>query len=80
MSAFDTCEGCGAFTAAGTQFEKRGLAKRSFYCGDCVSIVDAYLEARDKLHTNVAKAWEEGLTELREDFGGQLSRGSLPDG
>lgn len=71
MSTRTICDGCG--TPGDTQ--ERGLIKKLDYCADCAKKVDAFLAARDALHTDLVTRWEKSLAKLRKQYADMV----LPD-
>lgn len=64
MTTRTICDGCG--TPAKTA--ERGLIKKLDYCEECVKKVDLFLAARDALHTDMVKTWEQGMSKIRKEF------------
>ena len=70
--------GCGNFEEDVSKLHSRGMVTPKLYCSACVHRADEYIEERDKIHTRLAKEWEDGLMYLASDFSGVLK--VLPDG
>ena len=66
MSTQTICDSCGT----PCETVERGLIKKLDYCGDCAQAVDAYLDARDELHTASVARWDEEMADLRKQFDG----------
>jgi hypothetical protein len=64
MSTSTICDGCG--TPGKTA--ERGLIKKLDYCEACAAKVDLFLAARDALHTDTVKMWEQGMNKIRKEF------------
>lgn len=71
--------GCGANTENPEEFGIRGIAIKRQYCPDCLPVIDAYLKARNDLHTEAAKLFTNGMTTMRTAFQEQFPNGKLPD-
>ena len=70
--------GCGIYKESSADLNERGLINERLYCDRCVIHVDAYLKARDDLHTKIAMEWSDGMVELAGRFSSLIKR--LPDG
>ncbi len=70
------CDGCGL---AIEKPNVRGMVRQSHYCDDCVPAVDAFLKARDDLHTEIANSFRIRLAALKTEFNRSLPDGKLPD-
>ena len=77
MGYSKVCDGCGLVSDA---VVVRGLIRPRDYCGECAKIVDDYILARDKLHTQIATDWNNGLEAIKTHYEQNFPRMSLPDG
>lgn len=57
------CDGCGSVAEA---LEPKGKGLAFEYCAACAPKVDAFLQAMDLLHTNLARDFEAGRRQLIE--------------
>ena len=71
-----SCDGCGQ---DGTDFKARGLLNIKHYCSKCIDSVDAYLQARDDLHTQIAEAFSQGVVAMKNAWHKEYPKGKLPD-
>jgi hypothetical protein len=74
MAIQNTCDGCGQPVETPN---KIGIVLVRDYCDACKAVVEAYMQARDDLHTALASEWDTGATALREEYGAKLE--ALPD-
>ena len=65
-----TCDGCSE--CEGGEMAERGFVTKAHYCPRAQAIHDAYLQARDDLHDEVARHWTEGLAALDAEYGTKL--------
>ena len=80
MSIRLVCDGgCGETTDDHSSFEERGFAEKRHYCKKCVKDVDIVLKGRDKLHTDLAKMWREGMQAIEGGYHLENENGLLPD-
>jgi hypothetical protein len=80
MPAQFTCDGgCGATTTSEREFTRKGVVKPAWYCPACTETVEAFYQARDALHDEVRKAWDDGLVKLETDWLKEREHGRLPD-
>ena len=56
-----------------------GMAELRHYCDTCRIPAEAFLRARDELHTDIQRQWTGGLAALREKYGADMNGGSLPE-
>jgi len=70
------CDGC---DTAVDKPHTRGIVKPAHYCDNCVLDIDAYLKARDALHTECAKHFKEKAQTLKDDYRQFHPDGKLPD-
>lgn len=71
-----------ACDACGTSIEKphiRGQIRGRHYCDTCVPAIDAYLRARDALHTELAATFNERLATIKQEFHATRPEAKLPD-
>ena len=73
------CQGCRGIEEDPSVMSSRGIVTEKFYCNKCIERVDEYLDARDRLHTELAERWAEGRVALASDFQSGGFR-NLPDG
>jgi hypothetical protein len=69
--------GCGHFEPDREKMHARGIVNEKLYCEQCVVLVDAYLKARDALHTSLSEEWAHRLAALGNDYSDAVR--SLPD-
>jgi hypothetical protein len=70
--------GCGHFEPNLEKMHARGIVNEKLYCEQCVVLVDAYLKARDALHTSLSEEWSNQLAALSGNFSDSVR--TMPDG
>lgn len=77
MASREVCDATGKLLEGDFETVK-GLSERT-YSAEALADVQAYLDARDALHTRLAGEWAWGLLRLREEWRMKYPAGKLPD-
>lgn len=76
MARMYQCDGCG------DSVEKprhHGYFRKVDYCDSCSRDYLAFMEARDRFHTEIAEKWKHGVAGLEAGFFDLHPNGKLPD-
>ena len=60
------CDGCGDIMEPGVEPKRLGKVIRREYCECCADAAETHLAEVDKLHDEIAIAWNSGISSLRK--------------
>ena len=79
MALVAHCDGGCGVTGEPEDFAVFGLVRKVLYCYSCASRVEAMLEHRDRIHSELAQVFESECLKIVKAFRDDLPESSLPD-